>query len=608
MTPSASQSSAGTPVVNDFTIAVATVNGSGSASSNTILTKTIFRMGVPVAPKNAFPSNIAGLPTWFIIRVNEQGYKARTGHREVVIALNPATVVDDIASLDPGGVLIIDEAMPQAKEPGRDDIKVFSVPMGQISKEFAPDVRLRKLLANMVYVGVAAELLGLDREVIAAVVADQFASKEKVVKLNLDVVDAGIAYAREHFNAGDCPFKIEARDLVGDAILIEGNQATALGALMAGCSFLAWYPITPSSSVCEEFIKFCKRYRMDGEQANYAALQAEDELASIGMVLGAGWAGARSMTATSGPGISLMSELVGFGYYAEIPAVIVDVQRVGPSTGMPTRTQQCDISFCASLSHGDTGHILILPTGPEELFELTQEAFDIAERYQTPVFLMTDLDMGMNLWVSKRFEYPTKAFDRGKVLDAAALKTVEEYARYKDVDGDGIPYRTLPGTHHPKASYFTRGSGHTEMGEYTEDSEQYRIVVDRIKRKIDSSIKHTPKPVIDGEGEVGIIHYGSSSFAVDEARDKLTAEGMPTRSLRIRALPLHDEVVEFVQSCRVVYVVEQNRDGQMADILRLKVPGSAGKISKVLHYNGLPLACSVVEQAILAGEREPAHA
>jgi len=314
------------------------------------------------------------------------------------------------------------------------------------------------------------------------------------------------------------------------------------------------------------------------------------------------------MTATAGPGISLMSELVGFGYYAEIPAVVIDVQRVGPSTGMPTRTQQCDISFCYSLSHGDTQHILLLPSGPEELYELTQQAFDLAERYQTPVFLMTDLDMGMNLWVSERLEYPTKGFDRGKVLDANALKNVEEFARYKDVDGDGIPYRTLPGTHHPKASYFTRGSGHTETAAYTEDSDEYRVVVDRIKRKIENSVSHTPEPVIEGEGEVGIIHYGSSSFAVDEARDRLTADGMATRSLRIRALPLHEEVVDFVQSCRVVYVVEQNRDGQMADILRLKVPGSAEKIIKVLHYDGLPLACDAVEQAILAGEREPAHA
>ncbi len=604
--------SSGSPRINDFSIAVATVNGSGSASSNTILAKTIFRMGVPVAPKNYFPSNIAGLPTWYIIRVNEQGYQSRTGEREFVIALNAATAADDIGSVAPGGVLVIDEGLPQAKSIARNDITVYAVPMAKLAKEFAPDPRLRKLLTNMVYVGVAAHLLGLGRDVIEQVVNDQFASKPKVVKLNLDVVDAGIDYARENLDAANCPFKIETRELTGDKMLVEGNEATALGALMGGATVCAWYPITPSSSVCEQFIKLCKQHRVDESgEAHFASIQAEDELASIGLVLGAGWAGARSFTATAGPGISLMAELVGFGYYAEIPGVIIDVQRVGPSTGMPTRTQQGDVSFCASLSHGDTNHIVLLPAGSVELYEFAQASFDLAERYQTPVFYLTDLDMGMNLWMTDPFSYPEGGYDRGKVLDAEALKQVADFQRYKDVDGDGVPYRTLPGTHHPKAPYFTRGSGHTEAAEYTEDSDEYRLVVDRIKAKIEKSIAHTPKPLVEGEGEIGILHYGSTMFAVDEARDQLGAQGVKTRSLRVRALPLHDEVVEFVDSCRVVYVAEQNRDGQMADILRLKVPGSASKISKILHYDGLPMHARPIVEGVLAGERtpsqEPAH-
>jgi len=599
------------PVINDFTINVATVNGSGSASSNTILARSVFRMGIPVAPKNYFPSNIAGLPTWFLIRVCEKGYKARSGTTEVVIALNPATAADDIAGLEPGGVLIIDEGMPQAKNVGRDDIAVFSVPMAKIAKDFAPDPRLRKLLANMVYVGVATHLMDLDLDVVMGTVADQFSNKEKVVELNQDVVKAGIAYAEENFDASLCPFKVETRDLIGDKLFIEGNTATALGCIMGGCTFVGWYPITPSSSVCEEVISLAAKFRVDPQTGvhRFAAVQAEDELASLGLVLGAGWAGARAMTATAGPGIALMGEFAGFGYYAEIPGVVFDIQRVGPSTGMPTRTQQGDIMLCRYLSHGDTEHILILPSGPEELYELSQQAFDVAERYQTPVFVLSDLDLGMNYWVSDPLPYPEKGFDRGKVLDKEALKDVEEFARYKDVDRDGVPYRTLPGTAHPKAPYFTRGSGHTEEAEYTEDGEAYQVVVDRIKRKIDAAVRDLPAPVLEGDGsaEIGILHYGSTRYAVEEARDRLTEDGIRTRAMRIRAVPLHDEVIEFIHSCKVVYVAEQNRDGQMADIVRLKVPGSAGKIRKVLDYAGLPMTADPIVQAITSDSREPAH-
>jgi len=597
------------PVINDFTLAVATVNGSGSASSNTILAKTIFRMGVPVAQKNLFPSNIAGLPTWYLVRVSERGWLSRSGRREFTVAFNEATVAQDIKLVTPGGVLVIDEDLPASKNVGRDDITVFVVPMAAIAKDFGPDPRLRKLLANMVYVGVVAELLGLDMTVLEQTLTDQFNGKAKVVKLNLDVVHAGVKYAREHFDKAACPFRVQSRNLTGGKILIEGNQATALGALVGGATVCAWYPITPSSSVCEGFIDLAKEYRTDKTtgEARYAQIQAEDELASIGLVMGAGWAGARAFTATAGPGISLMAELVGFGYYAEIPGVIVDVQRVGPSTGMPTRTQQSDLKSCYRLSHGDTEHIVLLPAGPQELYEITAQSFDIAERYQTPVFVLTDLDMGMNIWMADTFPMLTAPYDRGKVLDKEALKQVENFGRYKDVDGDGIPYRTLPGTHHPKAPYFTRGSGHTESAGYTEDAEEYKTVLDRIKRKITGSTAHTPAPVITGEGDIGLIHFGSTSFAVDEARDVLAREGLRTRSCRLRALPLHAEVLDFVRSCRSVYVVEQNRDGQLADIIKLAVPECIGRIRSILEYGGLPMSATPVVQALSVGKREPAH-
>jgi 2-oxoglutarate ferredoxin oxidoreductase subunit alpha len=598
------------PIINDFTLAVATVNGSGSASSNTILTKTIFRMGVPVAPKNLFPSNIAGLPTWFLVRVTEQGWRCASGRRDFTVAFNEATLADDVAGVPAGGVLLLDAGMRSAKSVSRDDIVIFRLPAAEIAKQYGPDPRLRKLLANMVYVGAVAHLLGLDHAVLMQAVADQFSGKEKVVDLNQKVVQAGLDHARDNFDLEQCPFRVETRDLTGEMLMIEGNTASALGALMGGATVVAWYPITPSSSLCETFIDFCREHRVDektGEQ-RYVQLQAEDELASIGLVLGASWAGARAFTATAGPGVSLMSEFVGFGYFAEVPAVIVDVQRVGPSTGMPTRTQQSDLSSCYRLSHGDTQHIVLMPAGPEELYELTQQAFDLAEHYQTPVFVMNELDMGMNLWMSRRLAYPTGPLDRGKVLDKEALKEVADFARYRDVDGDGVPYRTLPGTHHPKAPYFTRGSGHTDTAGYTEDPEEYAAVVDRLRRKIDGSVARTPAPVEEGEGEIGLIHFGSTSFAVDEARALLAEQDkLSTRSLRVRALPLHAEVAEFVRSCRTVYVVEQNRDGQLAEIVREAVPECATKVLSILEYGGLPMPARVVVEALRVARKEPVH-
>lgn len=602
-------------VINEFTLNVATVNGSGSASSNTVLAKAIFRMGVHVAPKNLFPSNIAGLPTWYIIRVSEQGWKARTGRNDVVVCMNPDTVAKDSTEVAPGGVLLVDEKIRAKLGKVPEGVTVLTIPCADLVKAHAPDPRLRKLLANMVYVGALVELLGLDPAVVSQAVHDQFSGKEKVVKLNQTVIDEGVRYARENFDLAACPFKVQARNGTDGLMLIEGNTAAAIGCLMAGCTFVGWYPITPSSSLCEEFISLAKVHRKDAATGEYrfASVQAEDELASLGLVLGAGWAGARAMTATSGPGISLMAEFAGFGYYTEIPAVVFDVQRVGPSTGMPTRTQQGDLTLCRFLSHGDTEHIVLLPAGPEELYEFSMAAFDLAEHYQTPVFVLTDLDMGMNLWESESFVYPEQPLDRGRVLDKAALEKLEQegrvYARYGDPFGDGAPERTLPGTRHPNAPYFTRGSGHTAKAEYTEDSDKYLEVVDRLKRKIDGSIERSPGPVPVGDEActVGIIHFGSTRYAVEEARVILAAEGIHTKELRVRALPLHDEVVEFVDACSVVYVAEQNRDGQMADILRLKVPGSAGKIRKLNYYAGMPMSADPVVKAVRAGAREHAH-
>ncbi|RKY21537.1 MAG: 2-oxoacid:acceptor oxidoreductase subunit alpha [Planctomycetota bacterium] len=598
-------------VTNEFSINVATVNGSGSASSNTILTKSIFRMGVPVSPKNLFPSNISGLPTWFLIRVSEAGWRARTGRNEVVIALNPTTLEQDHAGVAPGGVLLVEaKSRVQVQQP-RSDVTILSCPMAELAKPHAPDPRLRKLLTNMVYVGVVAHLLDLDVDVVMQTVADQFSGKQKIVALNQAVVQEGLDWAAANLADDVCPFTVAARDLTGDKMLIEGNTAAALGCLMGGCTFVGWYPITPSTSICEDTIAFAHRFRRDEDSGalKFASVQAEDELSSIGHILGAGWAGARAMTATSGPGISLMAEFAGFGYYTEIPAVLFDVQRVGPSTGMPTRTQQGDLSLCFYLSHGDTKHIVLLPAGPEELYEMSQQAFDLAERFQTPVFVLSDLDMGMNLWMSDRLAYPEAGFDRGKVLDAEALEQVKEFHRYADPDGDGVPYRTLPGTRHPKAPYFTRGSGHTTRATYTENSEEYKEVVDRIRRKIDGSTSHTPAPLTDGDrsSKVGLIHWGSTRYPVEEAVALLADEGISVCEMRVRALPLHDAVIDFVNDCDITYVVEQNRDGQLADIIRLKVPGSAGKIRKINYYAGMPMSAEPVVEAVRAGARETAN-
>ena len=596
-------------IVNDFSIQVATINGSGSQSSNNVLMRSIFRMGVPVSGKNLFPSNIAGLPTWFTIRASKQGYIARRKEVDFLVAMNPQTAREDVESLRPGAAVVYEQSL---KLDGlRKDLFFYPVPFAELAKQVTEEVKLRKLLANMIYVGVVGQLLSIDKEEIKKSVVKQFQSKAKAIALNQKAIDLGFEYAEQSLTKAD-PLRVEHMDKTQGKVLIDGNAAGALGAMFGGVTVVTWYPITPSSSLCEQLIVYMKAYRVDKEtgKATYAIVQAEDELAAIGMALGAGWAGARSMTSTSGPGISLMSEFVGLGYYAEIPAVIWNIQRVGPSTGLPTRTSQGDILFTYSLSHGDTKHLCLLPASVDECFEFGMEAFNLAERFQTPVFVLSDLDLGMNYWMADPFPYPQKPFDRGKVLTAEDLEKLGSFARYRDVDGDGIPYRTLPGTEHPAAAYFTRGSGHDENAEYTERPDDYRNNMDRLARKFETARKHVPQPVLEEEpdAEVGIIAFGSSHWAVTEARDQLKLEkNLKVRYLRLRALPLTEALHSFVRSCQRVYVVEQNRDAQMAQLIRLELsqqPGQQDKIRSVLHYDGLPIDARSVTDGIVALEKK----
>ena len=596
-------------IVNDFSIQVATINGSGSQSSNNVLMRSIFRMGVPVSGKNLFPSNIAGLPTWFTIRASKQGYIARRKEVDFLVAMNPQTAREDVESLRPGAAVVYEQSL---KLDGlRKDLVFYPVPFAELAKQVTEEVKLRKLLANMIYVGVVGQLLSIDKEEIKKSVVKQFQSKAKAIALNQKAIDLGFEYAEQSLTKAD-PLRVEHMDKTQGKVLIDGNAAGALGAMFGGVTVVTWYPITPSSSLCEQLIEYMKAYRVDKEtgKATYAIVQAEDELAAIGMALGAGWAGARSMTSTSGPGISLMSEFAGLGYYAEIPAVIWDIQRVGPSTGLPTRTSQGDILSTYLLSHGDTKHLCLLPASVDECFEFGMEAFNLAERFQTPVFVLSDLDLGMNYWMADPFPYPQKPFDRGKVLTAEDLEKLGSFARYRDVDGDGIPYRTLPGTEHPAAAYFTRGSGHDENAEYTERPDDYRNNMDRLARKFETARKHVPQPVLveERDAEVGIIAFGSSHWAVTEARDQLKLEkNLKIRYLRLRALPLTEALHSFVRSCQRVYVVEQNRDAQMAQLIRLELsqqPGQQDKIRSVLHYDGLPIDARSVTDKIVALEKK----
>ena len=590
--------------VNDFNLHVATVNGSGSQTANTTLLRAIFQMGIPVSGKNLFPSNIAGLPTWFTIRVNERGHLARETRNDVLVAMNPETSVQDIAGMGPGSVIVMNEGLPAPKAP--DGAIVHVIPFDAMVQPLVPDAKLRKLVVNMVYVGVVAQLLGIERAEVERALEAQLGRKPKALAMNRAAVDAGFEYAAA--NLPPAPYRVERRDKTAGKILIEGNQAAALGAMFGGVTFVSWYPITPSSSLAEALTGYMHRHRRDPKtgQATYAIVQAEDEISAIGMVLGASWAGARAMTTTSGPGLSLMTEFTGYAYYAEIPAVIWDIQRIGPSTGLPTRTSQADLLSVAFLSHGDTKHVMLFPSSVEDCFDYGMRAFDLAERLQTPVFVMSDLDLGMNVWMSDPFAYPEKPWDRGKVLSAEQLERIGKFERYRDVDGDAIPYRTLPGTKHPLAAYFTRGSGHDEAARYTESSEAYPRVMDRLHRKWETARSWMPKPAADEVkgAEAGIVCYGSSRWAVEEARERLREEGIETSSLRIQAYPFTPEIASFLSRHERIYVVEQNRDGQMAALLRMEYPKTAARLRSVLHYDGLPIAASTVVNGIRSGERE----
>lgn len=592
-------------IVNDFSIQVATVNGSGSQSSNNVLMRSIFQMGIPVSGKNLFPSNIAGLPTWFTIRVNKNGYIARKEEIDILVAMNPQTAIEDVKSLRSGAVCV--SPVELKLDAVRSDVKHYQVPFSELAAKASDNLKLRKLLTNMIYVGVVAELLDITHSEIENAIAKQFEGKAKAVDLNLNAVKLGREWAKENLTKED-NFVVEPMDKTQGKIIIDGNAAAALGCMFAGVTVVAWYPITPSSSLCEQLIDYLKEHRIDKEtgKASFAVVQAEDELAAIGMTLGAGWAGARSMTSTSGPGISLMSEFAGYGYFTEIPAVIFDVQRVGPSTGMPTRTSQADLTSTFLLSHGDTKHIILLPGSVTECYEMAMEAFELAEKFQTPVFVLTDLDLGMNNWMSDPFEYPTKPINRGKVLDAAALEKAGKFERYADIDGDGIPYRTLPGTDHPLAAYFTRGSGHTEKATYTERPEDYVNLMNRLEKKFNTARQFVPKPqvVTEKDAKVGIIAFGSSHFAVEEARDELKEAGIKTSYLRVKALPFTEELKKFVESHERVYVVEQNRDGQLHDLVALELPNQATKLRSVKHYNGLPLNARFVTEAVSGEEKK----
>ncbi len=593
-------------IVNDCTIHVATVNGSGSQSSNNVLMRSIFQMGVPVSGKNMFPSNIAGLPTWFTIRANKDGWIARKKEVDIMICMNAATAREDVEALQPGAVCIYDS--PLNCKGIRNDVTFFEVPFAKLAGELSQDSRLRKLLTNMIYVGVVADRLGIEREEIIHAIAKQFKGKQKAIEPNVAAIDKGLEYARENLPE-QRRWRIERMNATAGKIIIDGNAAAAIGAMFGGVTVVTWYPITPSSSLCESLIDYMKEHRIgpDGK-ATFAIVQAEDELAAVGMVLGAGWAGARSLTSTSGPGISLMAEFAGLGYFAEIPGVIWDIQRVGPSTGLPTRTAQGDIFEVYYLSHGDTQHIALIPSSVSECFDFAGEALDLAEMFQTPIFVLSDLDLGMNNWMSDPFVYPTKPYRRGKVLDAKQLEELGgKWGRYLDVDGDGIAFRTLPGTDHPMASYFTRGSGHDTHARYSEKPSDYKATVDRLAKKHQTAKQFVPGPIIEQKAgtEIGFIAFGTTDMALQEARHQLRTEhGVETDYLRLRALPFTDEVKAFVEAHERVYVVEQNRDGQMGDLLRLEVGDIQNRLRKILHYTGLPCDARSITNTLLQMESD----
>jgi 2-oxoglutarate ferredoxin oxidoreductase subunit alpha len=589
--------------VNDFVIKLANVNGTGSASANSLLMKSIFRMGIPVMGKNYFPSNIQGLPTWYEIRVTRDGYVARSGRVDLMVAMNVETYHKDVRDVSPGGFLIFDSTWPRSTVLAREDITILGVPLARICNENFVGVRNRILMKNVCYTGVLAAALDIDLDVIRQLLGETFGKKQALVDANMKAVQLGYDYAKEHL---DCPLplRVARMDRTSGHVMIDGNTAAGLGCMYAGATVGAWYPITPSTSLMDAYKSFCAKWRVDAETGknNYAVIQAEDELSAIGMVLGASWNGARAFTPTSGPGISLMNEFIGLAYYAEIPAVIFDIQRVGPSTGMPTRTQQADILFCAYASHGDTRHVLIFPANPEECFYLTIAAFDLADRLQTPVFMLSDLDIGMNDWMCPALEWDDAYRpDRGKMLSDEEIAKLTKFHRYLDRDDDGIPYRTLPGVS-PKAAYFTRGSGHNQYGGYTEDSEEYQIVLDRLKRKFAHAATLVPGAIVEGPGdrEVGLVAVGSTDGAAREAMDILRHRGIHVDYMRIRAFPFGRDVENFLASHSTIFVIEQNRDAQLRSLLTLETSVEKPKLRSILHYSGLPISSKVIVEGVLS--------
>ena len=589
--------------VNDFVIKFANVNGSGSASANELFAKAILRMGVPVSPRNIFPSNIQGLPTWYEARVSAKGYQGRRGGIDMMVAMNPQTWDADVAELEPGGYLFYDSTRPMPAEKFRADIHVLGMPLTEICNAVYSDPRQRQLFKNIVYVGALSVLLQVEAAVIEQLFAEQYKGKEKLLDSNVRALHLGRDFATEHLNA-PLGIKIERLDQVGQRIFVDGNSAIALGCLFGGATVAAWYPITPSSSVAEAFQKYCAKYRVDPVTGlnNYAIVQAEDEIASIGMVVGAGWNGARAFTATSGPGISLMTEFIGLAYFAEIPVTIINVQRGGPSTGMPTRTQQADIISCAYASHGDTKHVLLFPQDPYECFEHGAAALDLADRLQTPIFVMTDLDIGMNQRLCEPFEWDdARLYDRGKVMTAEELEAGKDFGRYKDVDGDGVPWRTLPGTHPSKGSYFTRGTTRDPYARYSERGPDYIYNVERLLRKFKTAADLVPQPVVrkaSRPSRAGAIYFGSTSPAMNEALDVLPQAGIDLNALRLCAFPFPDSVATFIADHDVVYVVEQNRDAQMRQLLVNELEIDPAKLIRVLHYDGTPITARFITGAI----------
>jgi 2-oxoglutarate ferredoxin oxidoreductase subunit alpha len=588
--------------VNDVVIKIGTVNGTGSASANGLLMKSVFRMGIPVVGKNYFPSNIQGLPTWYEVRVTGDGFQARADRVDIMVAMNAQTYASDMAEVTPGGWLIYDSTWPRSRQLNRSDITVLGIPLSKMCNEHFDGARARILMKNIAYVGALAALVDIDLAVITTLLEETFAKKKHLVKSNLEAIHLGYDYAKEHF-ACPLPARVERLDKTKGHVIIDGNTAAGLGCVYAGATVGAWYPITPSTSLMDAFKSFCKQFRMDEASGGkkFCIVQAEDELAAIGVVLGATWNGARAFTPTSGPGISLMSEFIGFAYYAEVPAVIFDVQRAGPSTGMPTRTQQCDFIACAYASHGDTRHVLLFPANPEECFYMAVTAFDLADRLQTPVLVLSDLDIGMNDWMCPDLQWDESYQpNKGKVLTAEQIEGMEKFYRYMDVDGDGIAYRTLPGEH-PKGSFFTRGSGHNKFGAYTEDSAQYQEVVDRLLVKWETARDMVPVPEIAYSkfNKRAILTVGSGDGAVKEALLRLKEKGTGLNYCRVKAFPFSHAVREFIDKHEVVYVVEQNRDAQLRSLLMLDLEADAKKLKPVLHYDGMPMAASFIVQKVL---------